>query len=127
MLYNSSVHSSNLFEIIAINITKIFLYFTYIIIKVFIRVLTELFRMKAATMIKLLTMPKIATAANTTDVTFQIESGKSGFVKYIISTLSAIYVFTRLIVIDVSNILISNCSLFSVHCSQCTLNNTLKN
>ena len=45
-----------------------------------ILVLTELFLMKAATMIKLLTMPKIATAANITDVTFQIESGKSGCV-----------------------------------------------
>ena len=56
------------------------LFYTYVIIKIFIFVLTELFLRKAATMIKLLTMPKIATAANTTDVTFQIESGKSGSV-----------------------------------------------
>ena len=45
-----------------------------------IRVLTELFLMKAATMIKLLMVPKIATAANITDVAFQTESGKSGCV-----------------------------------------------
>ena len=57
-----------------------YLHFSYIIIKMIICVLTELFLMKAATMIKLLTMPKIATAANITDVTFQIESGKSGCV-----------------------------------------------
>ena len=59
---------------------KSLLHFSYIIIKMVILVLTELFLMKAATMIKLLTMPKIATAANITDVTFQIESGKSGCV-----------------------------------------------
>ena len=52
------------------------------------RKLTELFFMNAATMVKLLTIPKTAMKANTTDVTFHIISGKSGHVLYISSIQS---------------------------------------